>query len=258
MDVKEHIKTGGYIFQRKVVQWSEMDRLNKSAINTLRIITINRNGEPYVLSSLLRVGTSKTGNVNNWAAGGLVIEIDGDRYLKEYGFYKPCHGLKACTHPDSGISFEEYKVSSLDDAYAIACRVRKMFYDVRKIGWDIAITEDGPIFKGWKIILKFLFRKRMIDPWKNNGLKQWGRIMLLDKAIRMTYFFGKATKFLEMARWKNIGRTNSKICVGGEVIRNKSDEKSVNDFYEKYGIKITLPYMSLIYKKIWCGWKAWF
>lgn len=146
MDVKEHIKTGGYIFQRKVVQCSEMDRLNKGAINTLRIITINRNGEPYVLSSLLRVGTSKTGNVDNWAAGGLAIGIDGDGYLKEYGFYKPCHGLKACTHPDSGIKFAEYKVPSLDDAFAIACKAHKTFYDVRAIGWDIAITEDGPIF----------------------------------------------------------------------------------------------------------------
>lgn len=39
--------------------------------------------------------------------------------------------------------------------------------------------------------------------------------MLLDKVIKMTFFFGKATRFLEMARRKNIGRTNSKICGRG-------------------------------------------
>lgn len=72
--------------------------------------------------------------------------------------------------------------------------------------------------------------------------------MLLDKAIKMTYFFGKATKFLEMARRKKYWKNEFKN-LWGEITRNKSDEKSVNDFYEKYGIKITPPYMSLIYKK---------
>lgn len=35
-----------------------------ASINTYRIVTINKKGNPYVLTSLLRVGTSTSGNVD--------------------------------------------------------------------------------------------------------------------------------------------------------------------------------------------------
>ena len=90
--------------------------INSKAINTLRIITINQNGSPYVLSSLLRVGTSKSGNVDNWAAGGLAVGINKTGYLKDWGYYKPIHGLKACIHPDTQVVFSQFKVPMYQEA----------------------------------------------------------------------------------------------------------------------------------------------
>lgn len=60
-----------------------MNVLNPSAINTYRIVTVNKEGKIYLLTALLRVGTEKTGNVDNWAAGGLAIGINENGYLKE-------------------------------------------------------------------------------------------------------------------------------------------------------------------------------
>ena len=127
--------------------------------NTLRIVTINKNGKCYVLSSLLRVGTSKTGNVDNWAAGGLAIGIDNATgYLKEYGFYKPVHGLKESVHPDTGVIFSDFKVPQYKEACELACKAHRAFYNIRAIGWDIAITENGPMFiegnDNWEISLQ--------------------------------------------------------------------------------------------------------
>lgn len=140
------VSTGSFILQRKVVQSAEMDVLNPHAINTLRIVTINKDGRCFVLSSLLRVGTSKTGNVDNWAAGGLAIGIQETGYLKQYGFYKPVHGLKESVHPDTGIVFNEFKVPQYEGACRLACQAHRFFFNVRAIGWDVAISENGPVF----------------------------------------------------------------------------------------------------------------
>ena len=143
---KDQIRTGSFILQRKVIQSAEMNVLNPHAINTLRIVTINKNGRCYVLTSLLRVGTAKTGNVDNWAAGGLAIGIQETGYLKKYGFYKPAHGLKESVHPDTGVVFTDFRVPQYEEACKLACRAHEAFFNVRAIGWDVAISQDGPVF----------------------------------------------------------------------------------------------------------------
>lgn len=140
------IAKGSYILQRAISQSQKMNELNPSSINTLKVITVNLDGEIKVLSSLLRVGTCDTGNVANWAAGGLAIGIQSHGYLKKYGFYKPGHGLKTSIHPDTKVVFEKYKIPMLEKAYDLSIKAHKFFYNVGAIGWDIAITEDGPIF----------------------------------------------------------------------------------------------------------------
>ncbi len=140
------IKNGCYILQRSIHQSEEINKLNSNSINTLRVVTVNSGGNIKVLSSLLRVGTNATGNVDNWAAGGLAIGIQNNGYLKKYGFYKPGYGTKTEKHPDSKIEFEKYKVPMLNEAYELSIKAHKFFYNVGAIGWDIAITEDGPVF----------------------------------------------------------------------------------------------------------------
>ena len=161
---------GSYVLQEAIRQHHEMDRLNSKSINTLRIVTINRNGKTYPLTSLLRVGTEKTGNVDNWAAGGLAVGINSDGTLKERGFYKPIHGTSTLVHPDSGVVFSEFQVPYYQEAVNMACRAHQLFYNVRSIGWDVAIQEDGPIFiegnDNWEISLQQACDRPLRNEWK--------------------------------------------------------------------------------------------
>lgn len=136
---------GMYILQDTVYQSDDISKLNHGSINTLRIVTTNISGEIRVLSSLLRIGTNGSGYVDNWAAGGVAVGIEKDGKLKKYGFYKPGYGTKISKHPDSGIRFETFIVPELDEAYKIAVKAHRLFYNVGAIGWDIAITDNGPI-----------------------------------------------------------------------------------------------------------------
>ena len=153
-------KNGEYICQEKVIQGKQLSELNPHAINTIRIITTKKkDGTIDVLAALLRVGTSKTGDVDNWAKGGLAVGINDDGSLTKYGFYKP-HlgvGLKADTHPDTGIIFADFKIEHYDEIKEFVKRAHACFYGIHSIGWDLAISEKGPtLIEGndnWEISL---------------------------------------------------------------------------------------------------------
>lgn len=163
-------KEGAYIFQEKVIQSDEMNVLNPNALNTYRIVTINKDGKTYLLTALLRVGTKKTGNVDNWAAGGLAIGINDTGNLKEYGFYKPIYGTKIDVHPDTGIKFSEFHAPEYKRAVELACRAHKALYGIRAIGWDVAISDHGPVFieenDNWEISLNQACDRPLRKEWE--------------------------------------------------------------------------------------------
>ena len=146
LEIRNSINKGMFILQEKIIQHERMNLLNPGAINTLRIITINKDGNPYVLTSLLRVGTSKSGCVDNWAAGGIAIGIETDGRLKKEGFYKPIHGTKTVCHPDTKVEFSSFTIPLYAQALEMACAAHKCFYGIGAIGWDVAISTFGPVF----------------------------------------------------------------------------------------------------------------
>ena len=157
-NVVSSVLKGRFIVQKSLLQCEEMKMLNPSAINTLRIVTMmNENGKIDLFSSVLRVGCLKTGNVDNWAAGGVTVGVEEDGHLKRYGFYKPGYGIKTDVHPDTQIAFEEFVVPFYREAVELVKRAHSVIYGVKSIGWDVAITESGPsIIEGndnWEISL---------------------------------------------------------------------------------------------------------
>lgn len=161
---------GMYLFQWGVYQSQAMNAINPGCINTYRIVTVNKDGNPYVFAAGLRVGTKQSGNVDNWAAGGLFIGINDEGKLCKYGFYKPRYGYKAEIHPDTGVKFEGLVAPDYDRAMRLALEAHRKFYGVRSIGWDIAITEDGPVFiegnDNWEISLMQAGCGPMRDRWQ--------------------------------------------------------------------------------------------
>ena len=141
---KENFMKGRFIVQESVTQHSEMNKLNPKSVNTLRLVTImDKNGEVSLFSRLLRIGTSKSGYVDNWAKGSLIVGITKDGGLKKYGFYQPGFGTKEQMHPDSKIEFETFKIPYYSQAEEAVIRAHKFFYDMYSVGWDVAITENG-------------------------------------------------------------------------------------------------------------------
>lgn len=151
-----------YLVQRRIVQHPEMNKIYPLSVNTLRITTItNRHtNEVELFGSLLRVGAR--GNVvDNWAKGGLVMSVNDDGTLSTYGFFKPGYGERTTQHPDTQIKFSEFNVPFYKEAVEMCLSFHKDLEYIPAIGWDVAITPEGPMFiegnDNWEISMYQIF-----------------------------------------------------------------------------------------------------
>lgn len=172
--LKPRISKGHYLCQKRIYQNAEMASLYSGSINTLRVITVYNDGNPIVLSAILRMGTTQTGNVDNWAAGGVSASVDlNTGRVSKFGFYKPKYGTKTGRHPDSNILFADFVVPHFDEILNLSILAQKKFWFIETIGWDIALTDDGVTFiegnDNWEI--------SMVQALDRPLREEWGKIV---------------------------------------------------------------------------------
>lgn len=138
--------TGQYLLQERISQHPAMSRLHPYSVNTIRMITFNNQGKIEVFCATQRIG-AKNRSVDNWASGGIVVGIDLETgTLRREGLFKPGYGGRVEAHPDTGVTLYGYQIPFFKESLELACRLHRYFYGLHSIGWDIAITTDGPIF----------------------------------------------------------------------------------------------------------------
>lgn len=138
------------LLQNRIIQHPDVMALHKESVNTLRVVTINHlhssNPEEVILvGSELRVGSGGR-HTDNVSAGGLKIAVNEDGSLAEYGYYDKEHGTKTRIHPDSGLEFRGIMLPYYDETIQLCKKFHSKLKEIHLIGWDIAITENGPVF----------------------------------------------------------------------------------------------------------------
>ncbi len=138
-DVIERMN-GDIAIQQPIVQHSDFGKLNESSVNTLRILSILRNGEVKIYSSVIRIGAAGA-KVDNSCSGGMSVGITEEGKLKEYAYY--FSGQRFTSHPDNGIVFKGYQLPSFDKAKELVKKAHLCIPHFKMVSWDIAIGEDG-------------------------------------------------------------------------------------------------------------------
>ena len=136
------------VFQPFVENHPDIKAFNPGTLNTMRFVTCrNRQGglEPWD-PGMMRIGRAGS-TVDNFAKGGIGVGIDPEGRLEKYGFShdKELNYVKMERHPDSGIAFEGRPIPFYHDAVALALKAHALFPTLDAIGWDVAITSDGPL-----------------------------------------------------------------------------------------------------------------
>ncbi len=123
-----------------LVQHKELDKLNPYAVNSFRIVTLVKDGKSYILANALRI------NVDDNPAIGC---SDAYMRLNEQGII--CSRVVDDVanvyeeHPLAKIKFNTVKVPFVKEAFKMALEAALVVPEVRYVGWDFAITENGPV-----------------------------------------------------------------------------------------------------------------
>lgn len=131
--------------EQLIVPHPRVSAFHPSSINTLRLITmVTPEGDIELNRSILRMGAGGR-SVDNWCTGGLAVRIDRDGRLAREGWFEDGSRPSCTEHPDTHVVFEGYEIPFFQEAVALVRRIHQGCPEIFGIGWDVAITPDGPL-----------------------------------------------------------------------------------------------------------------
>lgn len=128
------------LLEERIVQNTEMNKLYPEAINTLRVVTINRFGKVSVPFVALRIGTGGR-HVDNFHAGGCFSVVDSDGVVRKPALDKENRIYDV--HPDTGAPIIGFKVPMYDEVIEQCKKMALVTPEIGYTGWDMAIGEKG-------------------------------------------------------------------------------------------------------------------
>lgn len=141
----EFINENRVIIEEVLPQHPDMDAINASSVNTLRTCTcIDKDGKITVLYMVLRIGR-KDSFVDNMSAGGLFTKLSLDGRITHPCYSAQGFGSIYTHHPDTNLPFIGIQVPMIVEVKELAIKMAQKNPDARYVGWDIAITPDGPV-----------------------------------------------------------------------------------------------------------------
>ena len=145
-EIYNTLMNGNFVHTEVIKQHDEINKIHSKSVNTLRLISlITSEGTIEIISGFMRFGVGDS-VVDNATSGGFFVGINLEEgILKSIGHYLPEHGGREITeHPDSGFKFDRFKIPYYKEACDLLRDTARIIPD-RLIGWDVAITPNGPI-----------------------------------------------------------------------------------------------------------------
>mgnify|MGYP003402928116 FL=1 len=157
-ELMEKLSTGTFLVQKKIYQHDVLNELYPLSINTLRIVTVRsiKTGEIKIWPSMFRMGANGS-HIDNASKGGVVVNINLETGgISPVGYRYAKYGGRYTKHPDTGVDFSTFIIPHFDQVKRDAIYFHSMLKDIHSIGWDIAITPEGPAFiegnDDWSIV----------------------------------------------------------------------------------------------------------
>jgi len=175
-------KKQDYIIQAGIVQHPEISRIYPESVNTCRIYTENKYGSVRAVCAILQMGRSQN-EVDNASSGGICTSINiNSGKIGDFAISNTCE--KFTVHPDTKFEFHNFTIPRWGEIrkFAIESAGKMPFFT--HLGWDIALTADGPVAVetncnpsiDFNEVIEGGYREAfgIIDPdyyWKNPGKK---------------------------------------------------------------------------------------
>ena len=136
----------GYLLQEKLEPHASMRSICGDAIGSVRMVTLSEEGETRPLYALWKIPSIGAVADNFWRSGNVVAHLDVDT-----GRVLACQlgsgtqGRPIERHPETGEPLVGFTLPHWQATRALAIEGASVFYSVGVIGWDIAVTNEGPV-----------------------------------------------------------------------------------------------------------------
>jgi hypothetical protein len=136
------------IFEKVVKQTKQMSAFNETSVNTIRFMTtLMPSGDAKIIAIWFKMGR-KGSCVDNAGNGG---NIDGCvdiatgelKYAVQFDGWRQLKPVEC--HPDSGTQINGVRIDNWEAIKAEVIKYQQAFPFCKAAGWDIAITDDGPV-----------------------------------------------------------------------------------------------------------------
>lgn len=142
------LSTHPRIFESLITQTKQFSSFNETSVNTVRFMTtLYPDGSARVIAAFIKIGRAGS-CVDNAGRGGNVdvnvnietgeiqnaIQFDGWRKIKEID-----------KHPDSGTPLNGVIIENWETIKSEVIKYQQAFPWCKAAGWDIAITDQGPV-----------------------------------------------------------------------------------------------------------------
>lgn len=138
-------RQGVTLVQVRVQTHEALRDLALNALPTVRVVTIlDEAGAPEVVSATFRCASVPGACVDNMKAGGLIAPValdDGRLGVACRGYGGGDHAL----HPATGAAIVGRLLPDWAEAKALVVRAHHAFAGYAIIGWDVALTPEGPM-----------------------------------------------------------------------------------------------------------------
>ncbi len=126
-----------------IIQNSEVSKVYPGSINTVRIVTIFKEGKSHVIIAYFRIGNGSF--VDNFNSGGMTAPVDlATGIVKDRAIDKK-KNLYA-NHPATGYIIKGFQFPDWQEALDMCKEAASVVPEMGYIGWDVAFSDRGPVF----------------------------------------------------------------------------------------------------------------
>ena len=132
------------VIDEVIIQHPQVGALNPTSVNSLRMVTfVNYDGTPEYIYSVIKMG-GVGAFVDNQESGGLHCPLD-PKTGKVFGIAHTADYVPFDRHPATGVEFVGYTIPMVKEAIELCLKAALVEPRIRYVGWDVAITEAGPV-----------------------------------------------------------------------------------------------------------------
>ena len=188
------------LFEGLVQQTGQFSQMNESSVNTIRFMTtLYPDGEARIIATFIKIGRAGKCVDNAGDGGNVDVCVDTEtgkiKYAIQYDGWRKIKDIEC--HPDSGNQLNGIVIEKWEKIKAEVIKFQQAFPYCKAAGWDIAITDEGPVVievndswdrtgqyfirRGWKNEIKDCYkawRQVGYDPMVERGSNNFSKMQL--------------------------------------------------------------------------------